>query len=267
MVGDIFKVKHKIAFLYLLVFSFFLNSEVFSLDAKDIVKKAKTQVDLSSMGTRAKMQIQKDGKTLNILVIDQYSSRDKNGLQRTLIEFKEPAVAKGIRFLMQEKKDGSMDQRIYLPNLKKVNRIAAESDGSESFMGTDFSYNDVSFMTRDAEQDVFSILREEEIEGKSCYVIEGRPKDAGYTYSKTFLFITKKDSLILKVEFYNKEEKLVKVLELSSYKKVQGVNTPMQTKLSTVATGTATIIELQKVNYGMKIPEKVFTTKYLETGK
>lgn len=41
----------------------------------------------------------------------------------------------------------------------------------------------------------------------------------------------------------------------------------MQTKLSTVATNTSTIIELQKVDYGMKIPEKVFTTKYLETGR
>jgi len=260
-------VKNKIVFIYLAVFSLFFSSTLFSTDAKDIVKKAKTQVDLSSLGTRAKMHVQKDGKTLQILVIDQYSSKDKNGLQRTLIEFKEPAVAKGIRFLMQAKKDGSMDQRIYLPNLKKVNRIAAESDGSESFMGTDFSYNDVSFMTRDAEQDVFSILKEEQVEGKTSYVIEGKPKDAGYTYSKTLLFITKKDNLILKVEFYNKEEKLVKVLELSNYKKVQGVNTPMQTKLSTIATGTSTIIELQKVNYGMKIPEKVFTTKYLETGK
>lgn len=250
-----------------MLFTLFFNTTIFATDAKEIVKRAKTQVDLSSLGTRAKMHVQKDGKTLQILVIDQYSSKDKNGLQRTLIEFKEPAVAKGIRFLMQTKKDGSMDQRIYLPNLKKVNRIAAESDGSESFMGTDFSYNDVSFMTRDAEQDVFSILKEQEIDGKPCHVIEGKPKDAAYTYSKTLLFITKKDNLVLKVEFYNKEEKLVKALELSNYKKVQGVNTPMQTKLSTVAAGTSTIIELQKVNYGMKIPEKVFTTKYLETGK
>ena len=259
--------KNKIVFVYLAVFFLFFDATVFSADAKDIVKKAKTQVDLSSLGTRAKMHVQKDGKTLQILVIDQYSSKDKNGLQRTLIEFKDPAVAKGIRFLMQTKKDGSMDQRIYLPNLKKVNRIAAESDGSESFMGTDFSYNDVSFMTRDAEQDIFSMLKEAEVAGNMCYVIEGRPKDITYTYLKTLLFITKKDYNVMKVEFYNKDEKLVKVLELSNYKKVQGVNTPMQTKLSTIATGTSTIIELQKVNYGMKIPEKVFTTKYLETGK
>ena len=240
---------------------------LFSQNAKEIVKKAKTQVDLSSLGTRAKMYIQKDGKTLNVLLIDQYSSKNKNGLQRTFIEFKEPAMAKGIRFLMQGKKNGGMDQRIYLPSLKRVNRIVTESNGSESFMGTDFSYNDVSFMTRDAEQDVFSIIEEKNLDGKPCYVIEGKPKDNNYTYSKTVLYITKDDSLILKVDFYSREEKLVKSLELSNYKKIQGVDTPMQTKLSTLATGTSTIIELQKVSYGMKIPEKVFTTKYLETGK
>ncbi|MGP1437721.1 MAG: outer membrane lipoprotein-sorting protein [Treponema sp.] len=240
---------------------------LFSQSAKEIVKKAKTQVDLSSLGTRAKMQIQKDGKTLNILVIDQYSSKDKNGLQRTLIDFKEPAIAKGTRFLMQEKQDGSMDQRIFLPSLKKVKRIATESDGSESFMGTDFSYNDVSFMTRDAENDDFTMLEEKKLDGKDCYVIEGKPKDANYSYAKTILFISKQDNMILKVEFYNKENMLVKTLELSNYKKIQNVLTPMQTKLSTISTNTSTIIELQKVNYGMQIPEKVFTTKYLETGR
>lgn len=240
---------------------------LFSQNAKEIVKKAKTQVDLSSLGTRAKMQIQRDGKTLNVLVIDQYSSKDKNGLQRTLIDFKEPAIARGTRFLMQEKKDGTMDQRIFLPSLKKVRRIASESDGSESFMGTDFSYNDVSFMTRDAEHDDFVMLEGQTIGGKDCYVIEGKAKDAGYSYAKTVLFISKQDNMILKVEFYNKESVLVKILELSNYKKIQDVLTPMQTKLSTLATNTSTIIELQKVNYGMKIPEKVFTTKYLETGK
>ena len=240
---------------------------LFSQNAKEIVKKAKTQVDLSSLGTRAKMQIQKDGKTLNILLIDQYSSKDKNGFQRTMIEFKEPAIAKGTRFLMQEKKDGTMDQRIFLPSLKKVRRIATENDGSESFMGTDFSYNDVSFMTRDADRDDFVLLEEQTIEGKECYAIEGKPKDVGYSYNKTVLFISKQDNMILKVEFYNKENVLVKILELSNYKKIQNVLTPMQTKISTLATNTSTIIELQKVSYGMRIPEKVFTTKYLETGR
>lgn len=264
--------KNKTSSLYVLLFFvftnvFIANSFLHSQNAKEIVKKAKTQVDLSTLGTRAKMYIQKDGKTLNIMVIDQYSSKDKNGLQRTLIDFKEPANAKGIRFLMQAKKDGSMDQRIYLPSLKKVKRIAAESDGSESFMGTDFSYNDVSFLSRNAEQDTFTFLPDANIDKKNCYVIEGKPKDSSYSYSKTVLFITKEDSTMLKAEFYNKDGKVIKILELSNYKKVQGVNTPMQTKLSTIATKTSTIIELQKVNYGMKIPEKVFTTKYLETGK
>ena len=250
------------------VFLFFATEFVaFTQDAKEIVKKAKTQVDLSSLGTRAKMYLQKDGKTLNILVIDQYSSKDAKGLTRTLIEFKEPAVAKGIRFLMQAKKDGSMDQRIYLPSLKKVKRIVAESNGDESFMGTDFSYNDVSFMTRDVEHDNFSLIEEKMVDNKACYVIESKPKEKEDTYAKTILFIVKNDNTLIKVEFYNKDNVLLKTLELSSFKKIQGVNTPMQTKLTTLATGTSTVIELQKVSYEMKIPEKVFTIKYLETGK
>ena len=122
-------------------------------------------------------------------------------------------------------------------------------------------------MTRDAEHDDFVMLEGQSIDGKDCYVIEGKPKDVGYSYGKTVLFISKQENMILKVEFYSKENMLIKILELSNYKNVQGVLTPMQTKLSTVAINTSTIIELQKVNYGMSVPEKVFTTKYLETGR
>ena len=43
--------------------------------------------------------------------------------------------------------------------------------------------------------------------------------------------------------------------------------TAHKTKLSTVKTNTSTIITIKKIEYGMKIPEYVFTQKYLETGK
>lgn len=259
------KTMKKIFFISVLVYTF--SSLVFTQTAEEIIKSAKTQMNISSMGTRAKMQIQNAGKTLSVLVIDQYSSKDKNGLQRTFIEFKEPANARGTRFLMLEQKNGMMDQRIFLPALGKVRRISAGAEDNESFMGTDFSYSDISFITRDTDLDTFKMLKEETLDGKKCNVIEAVSKDGNYPYSKTLIWAEKGNNLFWKAEFYDKKGQPVKIIELSGYKKIQNIMTPTITKLTTVAAGTSTIIELEKIKYNMNIPERVFTTRYLETGK
>lgn len=244
-----------------------LECLLFAETAEEIVSKARTKASVNSVATRSKMEIQKDGMTINILVIDQFSSKDSNGLQRTFIGFREPANAKGTRFLMLEKAGGTMDQRIFLPAAGKVRRIAAESAGSESFMGTDFSYNDVSFMERKTSLDTYTILREEDLDGKACFVIEAVPKDKKYSYSKVIMWIEKENNIFLKGEFYDSKDRLEKLMELSDYKNVSGILTPYTTKLSSVKVNTSTVIHIEKIQYGINIPEKVFTQKYLETGK
>lgn len=254
--------------IILLIWCVIFTSSFVSADtAAEIVLRTRTKSGVDSVGTRSKLEIQNAGTTINVLIIDQYSSKDKDGLQRTLIDFKEPANARGTRFLMLERKGGSMDQRIFLPNLGKTRRIAAESEGNESFMGTDFSYNDISFLDRDTGLDTFSIVKEEVYNGKSCYVIEAVPKDKNYSYSKTIMWIEKEADIFHKGEFYDKNFKLEKIIELSNYKAVNGIMTPHTTKLSTLKTNTSTVITIQKIQYGMNIPDKVFTVKYLETGK
>lgn len=244
-----------------------LGSFLFAETAEEIINKARTKSSVNSVATRSKMEIQKGGTTINILVIDQFSSKDAKGLQRTFIGFREPANVKGTRFLMLEKAGGAMDQRIFLPAAGKVRRIAAESAGNESFMGTDFSYNDVSFMERKTSLDTYTILRKEELDGKTCFVIEAVPKDKKYSYSKVIMWIEKENNILLKAEFYDSKDRIEKFMELSDYKDVAGILTPHTTKLSTVKVNTSTIIHIEKIQYGTKIPEKVFTQKYLETGK
>ena len=90
---------------------------------ESIVRAARTQAAIKSIGTRAKMERQKSGATLIELVVDQYSLRDSQENQRTFLEIKAPASMKGTRFLMIVK-DGTVDQRIYLPSLGKIRRIA-----------------------------------------------------------------------------------------------------------------------------------------------
>ena len=134
-------------------------------------------------------------------------------------------------------------------------------------MGTDFSYNDMSSMTRDVNLDTHTILREETLNGNLCYVIQSIPHDSGLQYSKMITWIDKSNYRIYKREMYDRRETLVKVMEISGYTDIQGRDTPTQTKLSTIAAGTSTTIYSDIVKYDEPIPEGVFTTAYLETGR
>jgi outer membrane lipoprotein-sorting protein len=161
---------------------------------------------------------------------------------------------------------GGSDRWIYLPSLGKVRRVAASESGGR-FMGTDFSYDDISLLDRDISLDTYTLLREETLNGNACYVIQAVPKDGSWQYSKTIAWIDKTRYLTYKSEMYNRRGDVIKVMEMSEYKDAQGRLTPMQTKISTVADGTSTTIYIEIIKYDDPIPEAVFTTTYLETGK
>jgi outer membrane lipoprotein-sorting protein len=234
-------------------------------DATAIMKVARSRNESSSMGTRDRMVITAKNGTTKEMVIDQYSKDGPNG-SRTMVVFNSPAGQKGTRFLSMENASGGTDQWIFLPSLGKSRRIASSESGG-SFMGTDFSYDDMSLMSREASDDRHSIVRQETLNGAACYVIQSIPIKSDYQYSKTVAWVDTASSRIYKVELYDKRGTVVKILEMSSYQNVQGRDTPKTTKISTVAAGTSTTIYMDRIEYDMNIPEGVFTQAYLETGR
>jgi outer membrane lipoprotein-sorting protein len=236
-----------------------------SKDAASIVNSAKNRVKMDTISSRSRMVITAKDGTTSERVIDQYSKDGPNG-GRTVIVFQSPANVAGTRFLTMDTAGGGQDQWIFLPSLGRVRRIAASESGG-SFMGTDFSYDDISSLDREISLDTHTLLREETLNGKSCYVIQAVPKDNSYQYSKTITWIDKTGFLIYKSELYNRRGELAKVMEMSDFKDVQGRLTPMQTKISTAGAGTSTTIYMEIIKYDDPIPEGVFTTAYLETGR
>lgn len=253
--------KKSLSFFLLLIGAVLYAEE----SVESILRPPPPKVPIETVGTRAKMEIQRGGTTLTELVVDQYSVQKKND-SRTFLEIKAPAQVKGTRLLLVSK-NGVSDQRVYLPALGKVRRIAGASEGSESFLGTDFSYNDMAYLQRNTGSETYKILREEDYNGVLCYLIEGTPKGTSSEYAKTNIWVEKNTKHWVKVAFYDKENTLVKIMEISDYEKIQDVDTPRLTKMTTLATNTTTVISIIKMQYNMKIPDKIFTARYLEHGR
>ena len=198
--------------------------------------------------------------------IEEYSMDDKKDLGRVLMIFHAPASVKNTRFLVMEKEgDADDDQWIYLPAMQRVRRIAS-SEGSSSFMGSDFSYDDMS--SRDIDDYSYKILGEESIDGVPCYKVEVLPEDLDDDqYSKLITWVDKELWVNRKVEMYDKKEKLEKVLNVERLEAVQGYQTPIITRMSNVQNGHSTLLTVKKFVYNESFPESIFSTRFLQTGK
>lgn len=234
--------------------------------AAGIVRAARNRIDAKTITSRSRMELtaKNGGKTERL--IDQFSKDGADG-KKIFIVFQKPAGVAGTRFLTITQKSGGKDNKwIFLPSLGKTRRISA-SEGSGSFVGTDLSYDDVSSADRDAALDTHTMLREENLNGKACYVIQSVPKDAAYQYSKMTQWIGKADSITWKIELYDQKGSLKKILEALEVKTIQGYETPVRTKMTTISAGTSTEIFVEEIKYNGEIPDGVFTQNYLETGK
>jgi outer membrane lipoprotein-sorting protein len=239
---------------------------LFAQDAASIVQASRNLIAADTVSTRARMVITAKNGSTTERVIDQYGKDDAQGKSRTVIVFQQPASVRGTRFLTLENAAGDDDQWIFLPSLGKVRRIAS-SEGGSNFMGTDMSYADLSATSRGVDEDTHTLLREEQYEGASCYVIQSVSKDASYQYAKMLLWIDKATLVNYKIEGYDRRGTLVKTMEFSGFHDVQGFLTPAQLKVTTIAAGTSTTVYTDIIKYNDPIPDGVFTTAYLETGR
>ena len=237
-----------------------------ALTGRDIAESVDNRPNGSSSHTLVQMELTDKNGSVNTRVIEEYSMDSDDDLGQVVIVFHSPASVKNTRFLVMEKQgDADDDKWIYLPALQRVRRIAA-SEGDQSFMGTDFSYDDMSSI--DIDEYEYSLLREETLNGIDCYVVEAVPLDPeDKQYSKLVSWVQKDSWVNRKVEMYDKKGDLLKTLETIRVETVQGYETPIETKMTNVQDDHSTVLTVQKVKYDEKYPSGLFSTRFLQSGR
>ncbi len=242
-----------------------VNTGVFALTGTEIARKAheiKNEAETTHMAV--KMELISAAGDVDARVIEEWTM-DEGELSSTLMIFRSPASVANTRFLQKENKGRGDDKWMYLPALKRVRRIAA-SDGEKSFMGTDMTYNDME--VREVERDSHELLGEEKVGNWNCYKVKGQaldPADSQYAWRITWF--DKETFYPVKIEMYDKSEKLLKVLEVQELKKISNIWTPMTVLLSNVQTGHSTRVSILKAVYDEEVNPRLFTTNYLQQGR
>jgi len=157
------------------------------------------------------------------------------------------------------------DQWLYLPARGRLKRIA-KGGKKNYFMGTDFTYEDME--KEELDDYKYKLLEEEEIQGRLCYVVEAVPanerikRDSGY--SKRIMWITKDNFLSLKIEFYDRREKLIKTQTTSAWKNIQGtIWRPEKMLMDNHKAQHKTSVTVMRTDLNQNIADQTFTQRFI----
>ena len=185
------------------------------------------------------------------------------GENKGLVKFLEPGDVKDTALLTVEENDQE-DMWLYLPALGNVKKIASHNKNG-NFMGTDFTYNDIDMVGgSNYEADYESkLVGEEKIRGDICYKLSTTPTKESINYSEMKMWVRKSDYMPLKLEFYDQDGNLKKVMTNKNYRDIDSHLTPEEIVMENVQKGTKTILKLSEVEYNIKLNDQIFTTRYL----
>ncbi len=187
----------------------------------------------------------------------------EGGEQMFFTYFTKPSDIKRTTFLVHKKITGDDYRRLYIPASDKVLAIAG-SRKQDPFMGSDFSYEDVS--GRHYSKDNHKLLGSKKLDGKNVFHTESIPKVKESKISKINAWIDKGTYIPLKVEFTNHKGKVFKIYRSEKIKKMQGFQTIMKRVMESPLDGTRTIMVLnpKKVKYNIGMEKGMFSERSLK---
>ena len=248
-----------------------LGTSVFAIDGTEIMQKVydRQKPDFTQASVILNL-VDKSGKVTESRQVGEYG-RCKNNLSDIVMIFFSPAAVKDTRFLQKENEgDKDDDKWIYLPSLRSTRRVAS-SEGDKPFVGTDFTYDDMS--SREVSDDTHELLKESEDKGnfKDLYVVKSTPKDPKSSqYQYRISWVTKDSWIPTYVELYDKKGKLLKVNEIKTITPKTGnktYNIPSENVMTNVQTGHSTQLIMKNINVDKPLPDGYFTSNFLNTGR
>ncbi len=241
------------------------STQAAGLSGRDVMLKVKNRPDGDTRYADIEMTlIQKSGHK-RVRKLESWAIDVGKDTKRVMF-FTYPGDVAGTGFLTWDYNDAGKtdDKWLYLPAMKKTRRISGKSSKTDYFMGSDFTYNDMS--TRSVDEERHMLLREETVDGHQCWVVQSTPYDKDEIYSRRVTWIRQDCLLMVKVEFYDKLNKLHRRLTSSDIVQVQNFWTMCLMQMENVQTGHKTVIRMSNQKFNVKVSPNLFTVARLEKG-
>jgi len=166
---------------------------------------------------------------------------------------------RGTKFLKRED-----DLWMFFPDAEEIIKISGHML-NQGMMGSDFSYQDVMESDKLTDLYDFKIIREEELDGRPCYVLEGIAREGvKVSYYRRVSWIEKERFIGLKEELYAQSGRILKETKVNKIEEIEGrliaVNSVMENKLRK---DTYTQFIITQISFNPEIPEETFSLQNL----
>ena len=223
-------------------------------DAREIVRKADARARGNTSEAKMTLQVIRPGwkREMGLKTWSQ-------GNDLALILVTAPARDKGIVYLKRYKEVWN-----WIPSIERNIKLPP-SMMSQSWMGTDFTNDDLVKEASIVEDYTHAMAGETELDGYTCYKVQLTPKpDAAVVWGKVLLWIEKKDLLMLHAEYYDESGALVNTLHGSSVKMLGGRLLPSILEMVPAGKpGNKTVMIYESLQFDKPIPGQLFSTSYM----
>jgi len=224
-------------------------------NARQIVEEAQKRTDANSQRYEGLLQVfDAKGK-----ISDKrwtFERIGSHGRSKSVLRFTAPAEVKGVALLVVNHPERASDQWMWTPAIERDRRIALQ-DRSTRFFGTDFSFEDLE--ERDVDQYDYALAGDDTVEGAACWKIQSTPREGKSSqYTRSVVWIRKDNYAFARIENYNKDL-VVRRLNYSDIRNVQGIWTARQLEMTDVKRGSRTRLTLDKLEYNVPLKDEDFT--------
>ena len=176
---------------------------------------------------------------------------------KSLFVFDRPRDVRGTALLTHSHINTRDDQWLYLPALKRVKRINA-AKRSGSFMGSEFSYEDMS--SPEVEEYTYKYVRDEPCGELTCSVTEQFPLDRKSGYSRKVVWQDTGELRTWKMELYDRKGSHLKTLTFADYRQYleRYWRAGEQTMVNHL-TGASTVLEWTEFRFRTNLDKSEFT--------
>ncbi len=213
--------------------------------AEILAKVDATLTNVEDQMYDGEMTLIRDGKTAKTL---KFTVKLK-GLKMQLVKFTAPGDVRGMTVLTTDK--GHM--YVYLPSYKRVRRVAAHVR-NQGFMGTDISPEDMGAASLSRGWNAHLDSEDEE-----KWVLTLKPKpEKQTTYRKLRITVLKKYGGVSQLEYFNAQDKVVKMQTRKEWKTFGPVTLPTHFTVKDLHTGSKTIMRFSSCKVNTGIPTSAF---------
>jgi len=234
------------------LFSHFVVISATELTAKEIINQRDDNEYFDTAQIEAEMIIVSGSRKITKTMV---ALTDK---KNSLIEFTN-SQDRGTKFLKRED-----DLWMFFPDAEEIIKISGHML-NQGMMGSDFSYQDVMESDKLTDLYDFEIIKEEELDGRPCYVLEGIAREGvKVSYYRRVSWIEKERFIGLKEELYAKSGRLLKETKVNKIEEIEGrwisTDSVMEDKLKK---DTYTEFKITQINFNPEIPEGTFSLQNL----